>query len=127
MQQPQMKENLIECRVLCPIYKGIDGRYYRKGAVIKVPESWIAKGTVHEAGHPETIIDRPLKPLSEEQVELNRTAAPESTAGFDAEVKKREAWERMNKAAEDMLQKDQIEATKRAMMSAGVSIAAEKK
>ena len=124
---PSQKEKTIECRVLCPVYHGADGKYYRKGATIVVPESWVAKGTTHEAGHPEIIIDRPLKPLSEEQAELEQQInAPKDNAVFDAEVKKREAWSAVSQSAEDMIRKDQDESTKRAMIAAGMSIAADK-
>jgi L-lactate utilization protein LutB len=118
--QEKKKEEMVECRVLCPIYRGVDGHSYRKGSTITVPKSWIEKGTTYEAGHPENIISRPLKPLSEERAELEQQAnAPENTGSFDAEVRKREAWMKMNQTAETMIKKDQMEATRQVLESMG--------
>ena len=123
MQQPKVQEPLVECRVLCKVYKGYDGSYHREGAIIKVPQSWIEKGTLREAGHPEHIIDRPLMPISEERAEAEKkSSAPESTKPFEAEVKRREAWAKMSQTAEEMVKKDQMEVTRRVLESMGGSL-----
>ena len=120
MQEPKKKEEMVECRVLCPIYRGVNGQSYRKGSVIAVPQSWIEKGTIHEAGHPEIIISRPLKPMAEEKAELEERAnAPENTQPFDAEVRKREAWAKVNQTAETIIKKDQMESTRAVLQSMG--------
>jgi hypothetical protein len=127
---PLLKEKMAEARVMHPSYVGVDGRAYRRGTVISVPESWIEKGTTRcKRGDQFVIVDQALKPIADEQRErAAKENAPDTGKAFDAEVARREGWQKLTASADKIHREAALEAAKQtaAIHKAALDVPTEK-